>query len=106
MPSHTVSYHGTITARRSLDCRKLTRPGVFYVAWPLTLIRRLILVYLRDRWWTAALIRRLRDPNIPPAVSRGVAKIVKHFFFLKVPEYDSHIPPRFNRVWCPGHGTS
>jgi hypothetical protein len=36
--SHAVSYHGTIPARRSLDCRELTRPGVFYVVWPLTMI--------------------------------------------------------------------
>ena len=36
--SHAVSYRGTIPARRSLDCRELTRPGAFYVVWPLAYV--------------------------------------------------------------------
>ena len=57
--------------------------------------------HVRDRWWTTAFMRRLRDAHIPPrfnqvAVRNGIR-------FEIVAEYDAQVPPAVSRVRCPGH---
>ena len=100
--SHAVSYHGTIPARRSLDCRELTRPGVFYVVWPLTMIGgvRNIVISVIDGG-LGYFMRRLRDAHIPPRFNRVAVRKASRFVITA--SSDALIPPAVSQVRCPGH---